>query len=147
MTFRRSGFGFAVRHLYPKKYKWKHNPELVAFSNKDMGNSILVSVLFPFRLLKLTPSSSMTEASPVTHISPNDNVKYGSIGPLVPNMDGMIVDPETGIEGDVGDTGEIWVRGPNVMLGYLGNPTATADTITKDGWLKTVSYKLNHFSN
>ncbi|KAF8507894.1 hypothetical protein BU17DRAFT_57084, partial [Hysterangium stoloniferum] len=36
-----------------------------------------------------------------------------------------------------GEPGEIWIRGPNVIKGYLTNPSATTDAITPDGWFKT----------
>ncbi|TPX32112.1 hypothetical protein SmJEL517_g04697 [Synchytrium microbalum] len=79
----------------------------------------------------------MTECSPVTHLNPNHKVKFGSIGPLICNMECQIVDPETNEVRGPGGTGEIWVRGPNVMKGYWNNAEATKNTITSDGWLMT----------
>ena len=58
-------------------------------------------------------------------------------GEIVPNTECRIVDPESGADCDVGIEGELWVRGPQVMKGYLNNPNATVETITGDGWLKT----------
>jgi acyl-CoA synthetase (AMP-forming)/AMP-acid ligase II len=80
----------------------------------------------------------MTEASPVTHFSSDDELATmdpGVIGRLIPGTEGRIVDPESGEDTD-GD-GEIWVRGPQVMRGYLGDDEATRATLTEDGWLKT----------
>ncbi len=82
----------------------------------------------------------MTEASPVTHFVPASAqgwTKYGSVGPVVPGMEAMLVDVETGEETASGARGELWVRGPNVMRGYLNNDEATAHTIDDDGWLHT----------
>lgn len=79
----------------------------------------------------------MTELSPVSHATALDDIVPGSIGVLVPNAEGRIVDPDTGADQPVGGTGEIWVRGPLVMAGYLGRPDATAETIDADGWLHT----------
>jgi acyl-CoA synthetase (AMP-forming)/AMP-acid ligase II len=47
------------------------------------------------------------------------------------------VDPGSGHDLGAGERGELWIRGPQVMAGYLGNPRATAGTIDADGWLKT----------
>jgi long-subunit acyl-CoA synthetase (AMP-forming) len=46
-----------------------------------------------------------------------------------------IVDPDTGEELGKNQPGEIWMRGPNVMKGYINNKQATDDTIDKDGWV------------
>lgn len=64
---------------------------------------------------------------------------YGTIGWPVSNVDGKIVaiDDPNGIGLDAHQTGELWFRGPNVMLGYFQNAAATDETITKDGWLRT----------
>ena len=80
----------------------------------------------------------MTEASPVTHIAADDGLERqdpGSIGPLVSSTEGRLVDPDSGEDTD-GD-GELWIRGPQVMRGYLADDEATAATLTQDGWLKT----------
>ena len=76
----------------------------------------------------------MTELSPVSHVAPMDSQKLGSIGPAIPGTECRIVDPETGEDAD---RGELWIRGPQVMVGYLNNEEATRETIDQDGWLHT----------
>jgi acyl-CoA synthetase (AMP-forming)/AMP-acid ligase II len=82
----------------------------------------------------------MTELSPVSHKSRLARVSEtppGSIGALIPNTEARLVDPETGEDIGQGEEGEIWVRGPQVMRGYLNNDEATAETLVGDGWLRT----------
>jgi acyl-CoA synthetase (AMP-forming)/AMP-acid ligase II len=61
----------------------------------------------------------------------------GSCGVLLPGVEARIVDVVTGEDLPVDGTGELWVRGPQLMTGYLGNPAATAATVDADGWLRT----------
>jgi acyl-CoA synthetase (AMP-forming)/AMP-acid ligase II len=81
----------------------------------------------------------MTEASPATHMTPHDpaRAKPGSVGMPVSNTECKIVDVETGAELGVGEEGEVCLRGPQVMKGYLNRPDATAETIDPEGWLHT----------
>jgi acyl-CoA synthetase (AMP-forming)/AMP-acid ligase II len=79
----------------------------------------------------------MTEASPATHYSVSTHVRLGKVGPLVPNTECRIVDPVTGADAGAGEPGEVWVRGPQVMKGYLNNRQATVETVDTDGWLHT----------
>lgn len=81
----------------------------------------------------------MTETSPVIHMSPvaADQIKSGSVGQCVPNTECKIVDMETGAALSPHQEGEIWMRGPQVMKGYLNKPEATAATVDADGWLRT----------
>ena len=82
----------------------------------------------------------MTELSPVSHKSKLERVAEtppGSVGALIPNTEARLVDPETGEDAAEGEQGEIWIRGPQVMRGYLNNDEATAETLTEDGWLRT----------
>jgi acyl-CoA synthetase (AMP-forming)/AMP-acid ligase II len=62
---------------------------------------------------------------------------HDSIGPSLPNTEILIADVDTGQPLGPGQRGEVWVRGPQVMVGYLGQPAATAATIDRDGWLHT----------
>jgi acyl-CoA synthetase (AMP-forming)/AMP-acid ligase II len=81
----------------------------------------------------------LTETSPVTHMNPDEKGKgrAGSIGFLIPNTEAKYVDPESGKELGPNETGELLIRGPQVMKGYLGNEEATRHTIDDDGWLHT----------
>ena len=81
----------------------------------------------------------MTELSPVSHAIPRDrpDMDLNSVGVAIPNTECKLVDPETGTEVGPGGRGELWVKGPNVMVGYLNNPEATAITLDDDGYLHT----------
>jgi acyl-CoA synthetase (AMP-forming)/AMP-acid ligase II len=79
----------------------------------------------------------MTELSPVTHSTVEGHARLGTSGVPVSNVESRIVDPETGEDLPAGERGELWVRGPMVMKGYLNNEEATAETIDDDGWLHT----------
>jgi acyl-CoA synthetase (AMP-forming)/AMP-acid ligase II len=81
----------------------------------------------------------MTETGPATHMAPHDpgRVKLGSVGLPVPNTECKMIDIETGAELGANEEGEICVRGPQVMKGYLNKPEATRATIDADGWLHT----------
>src|SRR6267143_638668 len=81
----------------------------------------------------------MTETSPVTHSSPADKskVRFGSVGPPAPSTECKIVDLATGAELGPNQEGEVCVRGPQIMKGYLNRPEATAHTIDPEFWLHT----------
>ncbi len=79
----------------------------------------------------------MTETSPVTHVNPVERNKPGSVGVLVPGTEGKLVDIATGDEVAPGERGEVCVRGPQVMRGYLDDQAATDAMIDADGWLHT----------
>jgi acyl-CoA synthetase (AMP-forming)/AMP-acid ligase II len=78
----------------------------------------------------------MTEASPVTHLSPTVDApsKPGSIGQVVPNTEVKIVDLATGAALGRNQSGEMLIRGPQIMLGYLNRPRETAEAIDGEGW-------------
>jgi len=81
----------------------------------------------------------MTESTPVTHVNPfaGGKRKVGSIGIPISDTLCRIVDIDNGeTDMPVGETGELLIKGPQVMKGYWGRPDATAETIT-DGWLHT----------
>jgi len=79
----------------------------------------------------------MTEASPVTNSQHVDAIKPGSVGPAAENTEEKVVDIATGEELPRGATGELLIRGPQVMRGYWKAPEATAETLLPDGWLRS----------
>jgi long-chain acyl-CoA synthetase len=87
---------------------------------------------------RLVEGYGLTEAAPVTHVNPIwGERRAGSIGLPVPDLEARIVDPDTLRDKATGETGELWVRGPQVMVGYWNQPEETAKTIMADGWLRT----------
>lgn len=93
--------------------------------NKDVAN-FLKRINFP-----VTVGYGMTECAPLISYAPWDVNPVGACGKIVERMEGKIVHGNNDCE-----TGELWVRGDNVMLGYYKNEEATA-AVLKDGWLNT----------
>ncbi|MDO8330391.1 MAG: AMP-binding protein [Fluviicoccus sp.] len=85
---------------------------------------------------KVCEGYGMTESSPVITINPPTAIQIGTIGVPVPNTEVRIVNDD-GEDMPLGEAGELWARGPQVMKGYWQRPEATAETVTSDGWLKT----------
>ena len=78
----------------------------------------------------------MTETSPVVSVNPFGGIQIGTIGIPMPSTQCRIVDDE-GNEQPIGATGELCVKGPQVMKGYWQRPEATAEVLDEQGWLKT----------
>ncbi|ENH73569.1 4-coumarate--CoA ligase-like 7 [Fusarium oxysporum f. sp. cubense race 1] len=82
----------------------------------------------------------------VSHPPSKYAYKYADrVGMLVGSTEVRIVDLETGKDCDVGKSGEIWARGPQMAMGYLDNPKATRETFDKDGFLHTGD--IGHFDD
>lgn len=103
------------------------------------GSSLPVALLHNFEEkfnVRISEGYGLSEASPVTCFNPLDrDRKPGSIGTSILNVENRVVN-ELGDDVEVGEVGELIVRGPNVMKGYYKMPEETAATI-RDGWLYT----------
>src|SRR6059036_1609991 len=81
----------------------------------------------------------LTEASPVTHANSDEpgKCKAGTVGQLLPSTECRVVDVVSGEDLGPNQDGELLIRGPQVMRGYLNDAEATAATLDADGWLHT----------
>lgn len=107
--------------------------------DEQLGNAVAARLN-----CRVSQGYGMTELSPVSHLIPGGrpDIPLSSVGIPVPNSENKLIDTETGAEIDIPATGvsapgELLVRGPNVMAGYLNNPEATAATLEPDGFLHT----------
>jgi long-chain acyl-CoA synthetase len=86
---------------------------------------------------RLVEGYGLSEASPVTHCNPlNGDIREGSIGLPLPEVEAAIMDPQSGQLLPPGEIGELVVKGPNIMQGYWNRPEETA-AIFHDGWMRT----------
>lgn len=102
--------------------------------------SAMKDVINKMNMSEITIVYGQTEASPgCTMSSTNDpiEVRVGTVGRALPEIECKIIDPETGEDCDDEVTGEFVARGYNIMKGYYKMPKATASAIDKDGWLHT----------
>ena len=120
----------AVDHYDLSKVKW-------VFSGAAPLGVELTNLLEARLPLRVRQGYGMTEASPVTHYTLAGRERAGKVGWAVPSTEVRIVHPATDEDLGAGEAGEVWVRGPQVMKGYLNNPEATARTVDGDRWLHT----------
>ena len=85
----------------------------------------------------VTQGWGLTETSPVVTSNLGSEPRPGSVGRLLANTRMRVVDPATGEDRPIGETGELLVAGPQVMKGYLGRPEETAGMLGPGGWLHT----------
>jgi 4-coumarate--CoA ligase len=80
----------------------------------------------------------LSETSPTTHTQPWEDwdKTIGSVGKMLPYQTAKYMSPDEK-EMPIGETGELWIKGPNVFKGYLNNPEGTAHALTVDGYFKT----------
>ncbi|CAO3588900.1 unnamed protein product [Absidia cylindrospora] len=89
-----------------------------------------------FPTVYLSQGYGMTETFPIATIELLNDTAHGSCGVLVPNMVARLV-KEDGSDAQPNEPGELWLKGPNIMLGYMKNEQATAETIDADQFLHT----------
>jgi long-chain acyl-CoA synthetase len=103
------------------------------------GTAVQSDVARRWREITGTPlieGYGLTEASPVVCINPVFNPKIGTVGQPIPLTEVTIRD-DSGAVLAIGETGEVCVRGPQVMAGYWGRPDETKQVLSADGWLHT----------
>ena len=86
--------------------------------------------------IELREGYGLTEASPAVTMPTGTEAPLGSVGVVLPGIDVRLVDLD-GNDVLVGDSGELWVRGPNVFPGYWGDDDGTGRVIDSEGWLHT----------
>jgi fatty-acyl-CoA synthase len=126
------------------------DPEFARFDLSSLRTGVMAGSLCPEALMRraidemnlreITIIYGLTEASPgITQTARDDSIanRTQTVGRVLPEMEVKIVDPVTRQEVGVNESGELCVRGYNVMKGYWNNPEATRRTIADDGWLST----------
>lgn len=100
--------------------------------------SEIVNAVYKRLKLPVKQGYGLSETSPTTHAQPWDqwDKKMGSAGILLPGQTAKFMSAEEK-ELPVGETGELWIKGPNVFMGYLNNPEGTKNALTDDGYFKT----------
>ena len=98
----------------------------------------IVDTLYKRTKVPVKQGYGLSETSPTTHTQPWEDwqTTIGSVGRMLPNQTAKYMS-DTDEEVPVGQTGELWIKGPNIFQGYLNNPTGTANALTPDGYFKT----------
>lgn len=112
---------------------------LLGSGGAALGKETSERFMAKFPTVEISQGYGMTETggAATTMSDTEESKRYGSAGRLAANMQGKIVDPGTGEALPLGQQGELWLQGPNIMKGYVGDNAATAETLTSEGWLKT----------
>ena len=126
-----------LEHLQTHGHEWSAPHLRFAYSGGSPLDAALKAHVESVYGLTLHNGYGMTESSPTVAQTMLDAPRSDcSVGQAIPGVEVRFVTLE-GVDAARGEIGELWVRGPNVMLGYYRNPEQTRATVTEDGWLKT----------
>lgn len=98
----------------------------------------LIEAVYKRLKVPIKQGYGLSETSPTTHTQPWEqwNKTIGSVGTLLPNQTAKYMSPEEK-ELPIGETGELWIKGPNIFKGYHNNPEGTKNALMPDGYFKT----------
>ncbi|THG20293.1 hypothetical protein TEA_017252 [Camellia sinensis var. sinensis] len=104
-----------------------------------LAKAVIAAFKARFPFVRLLQGYGLTESTGTVFrtVTPKECERWGSVGRLLGNCQAEIVDPHTGIALPPCNRGELWIRGPMVMKGYVGNKEATSVTLLADGRLRT----------
>ncbi|KAG5808559.1 hypothetical protein H9Q74_002516 [Fusarium xylarioides] len=105
-----------------------------------LADQVIAQLARKFPTIAIRQAWGMTETTSCLTVTPPDLSTWGNaskVGKLVPGTEIRIVDPDTGEDVPAGSVGEIWAKGPQVTMGYLGRPEETAESYLEDGFFKT----------
>ncbi|KAF8664892.1 hypothetical protein HU200_054208 [Digitaria exilis] len=112
---------------------------IIGIGGAPLGREVAERFAAVFPNIELIQGYGLTESSgaAASSVGQEETKAYGSVGKLTAHMEAKIVDPATGEALGPGQRGELWIRGPLIMKGYVGDDEATAATVDSEGWLKT----------
>ena len=127
-----------------------HHPDFDHYDLTSLRTGIMAGAPCPIETMnqvntkmhcsEIVIAFGQTESSPVMTMTRRDDpveLRVATVGRLLPDIEGKIIDPESGKDLPAGTQGEIVTRSACVMKGYYKMPDATANTIDQDGWLHT----------
>lgn len=112
---------------------------LLGSGGAPLGKEVAESFKAKFPNVEIVQGYGLTESGggAARMIGFDEAKRHGSVGRLAENMEAKIVDPVTVEALSPGYKGELWLRGPTIMKGYVGDDKATVETLDSEGWLKT----------
>ncbi|KAF7833964.1 4-coumarate--CoA ligase-like 9 [Senna tora] len=112
---------------------------LLGCGGAPLGKEVAENFKAKFPNVEILEGYGLTESGgAVSRMVGGDEAKrHGSVGRLEHSMEAKIVDPVSGEALLPSQKGELWLRGPTIMKGYVGDKKATAETLDSEGWLKT----------
>jgi acyl-CoA synthetase (AMP-forming)/AMP-acid ligase II len=124
-------------YLHMQRLPWRAPHLRFAYSGGSPLDAALKARIENQYGVALHNGYGMTETSPTVAQTMLDAPRADcSVGPPIPGVEVRLMSPD-GADGARGEVGELWVRGPNVMLGYYRDAAQTQATVTEAGWLKT----------
>nr|BAJ07977.1 luciferase [Lucidina biplagiata] len=134
-------FSFFAKSTLIDKYDLSNLHE-IASGGAPLAKEVGEAVAKRFNLRGIRQGYGLTETTSAVIITPEGDDKPGAVGKVVPFFSAKVVDLDTGKTLGVNQRGELCLKGPMIMKGYVNNPEATNALIDKDGWLHSgdISY-------